>query len=132
MFKKYRELILYIIIGVLTTAVNYAIYFTLTAIGVYYIAAQVISVAVSILFAFVTNKIYVFQDKRAAPLVIFAQLATFSGFRLISGAAETLILYVFVDFLYFNDSIVKILASIFVVAVNYVFSKFIIFRKKKV
>ena len=76
MFKKYRELILYIIIGVLTTAVNYAIYFTLTAIGMYYIAAQVISVAASILFAASMGIGVLFS---ALPLLIYQRSLTFAA-----------------------------------------------------
>ena len=125
-FKKYRELIDYLFWGVATTAVNYAVYFLLTRLfdfGV--VSANVIAWAVAVIFAFVVNRALVFHGNGN----LLSEFLLFTGGRIFSGALETGILWLFVDMLHFPDQIIKIIASVIVVILNYIFSKFI-FRKK--
>ena len=125
-FKKYRELIDYLFWGVATTAVNYAVYFLLTRLfdfGV--VSANVIAWAIAVIFAFVVNRALVFHGNGN----LLSEFLLFTGGRIFSGALETGILWLFVDTLHFPDQIIKIIASVIVVILNYIFSKFI-FRKK--
>ncbi len=130
LFDKYREYILYILFGGLTTVVNFAVYYALN-IFVWYITANIIAWAASVVFAFVTNKIFVFESKNTSDKKTLTELVQFALFRVVSGAMETVLLYVFVDLLSQNENLFKIIISVLVVVLNYIFSKFIIFAKKK-
>ena len=94
--------------------------------------------------AFVTNKLYVFNSKSWKPKIAIKEFAEFTGARLFSFVFEEVGMWIFVTVLHFSDKslsvlafdisgqlIAKILLSIVVVAMNYFFSKFIIFKKKK-
>ena len=124
--KKYRQQIDYLFWGVATTAVNYAVYFLLTRLcNLGIVSANVIAWAIAVIFAFVVNRALVFHGNGS----LFLEFLLFTGGRIFSGALETGILWLFVDMLLFPDQIVKIIASVIVVILNYIFSKFI-FRKK--
>lgn len=132
LYKKYEELILYFVSGGITTLVNYAVYFILTDVfEVYYIYSNIAAWAAAVVSAFIINKHVVFHDKYEDFGKLAVQFASFTAFRVASGAAETGILYVCVDLLKWNDLIVKLAASIFVVISNYVFSKLVVFAKRK-
>ena len=62
LFEKYRELIIYIVFGALTTAVNYVIHFALRALGANYYLALSFAWAGAVLFAYITNKIFVLKS----------------------------------------------------------------------
>lgn len=130
LLRKYRELISYVFWGGMTTAVNYVVYFTLTkGLHVYYLTSNVIAWAVSVLFAYFVNKVFVFQSKDWNWQVALRELWQMVAARLFSLGLEMAILWLFVDMLQFPDSIIKIAAGVVVVVVNYVLSKCIIFKK---
>lgn len=93
------------------------------------ILSNIIAWIASVLFAYVTNKIYVFSSKAADIKTVARELISFVGCRLLSGFMDISIMYIFVKLLTLNDFIVKIIDNIFVIVVNYVFSKFIVFKK---
>ena len=127
---KYKELILYVFWGTATTAVNYCAYFLFTkAFHMHYVPANVLAWLIAVLFAFWSNKSFVFESKSWAPQVVLPELGKFTGARVFSGALETGLLWLCVDILHFPDDIIKILAGILVIILNYVFSKLFIFRK---
>ena len=128
--KKYKEQILYLFWGVATTLVNYCAYFLLTkAFHVHYVVSNVLAWLVAVLFAFWSNKSFVFESKSWAPRVVFPELCKFTGARVFSGVLETGLLWLCVDILHFPDSMIKLLAGIVVIILNYVFSKLYVFRK---
>ncbi len=130
LFNKYRDIIVYLIFGVLTTLVNYIIYFILY--NVFFASAAVSNViawAFAVVFAFITNKPFVFGSKDWSREVALPEFVKFIGCRIGSGLLETLFLYVLVDLLDFNGNLWKLLISVLVVILNYVFSKFIVFEK---
>ncbi|SDN24477.1 GtrA family protein [Acetanaerobacterium elongatum] len=138
LFKKYKETILYLVFGGLTTLINIVSFWALnkllvlsmdkdTALMVSNAAAWVISV----LFAFVTNKLFVFESKSLHVGLVLKELVLFVGARLFSGALDMGIMYLFVSILGFNELVIKILSNILVIIINYVLSKLIIFKKKK-
>ncbi len=132
LFLKYRETILYLFFGGLTTLINIASYWALTKIFyVDYMVATALAWLLSVLFAFVTNKLFVFDSKSLAAALVLKELALFVGARLFSGALDMCMMYLFVDVLQVNDMVVKILSNIIVIVVNYILSKLIIFKKKK-
>ena len=133
LYRRHRSLVDYLFWGVMTTLVNYAAYFVCRlCFGIDYIASNVIAWAVGVAFAFVVNKVYVFRSLDWSAKVAFRECWQFVAARLFSGVLETAILKVFVDWLGMSDAIVKIFSNIVVVIVNYVLSKLVIFRKKKV
>ena len=129
--REKRDVVSYLVFGVLTTLVNYAIYLPL-----YNFAhlsggwSNAIAWVGAVIFAFFTNKPFVFQSHDWSAKVVLPEAAKFVGCRLGSGAAETGLVWLLVDILGGNGNIVKLAVSVFVVIVNYVASKLLVFRKK--
>ena len=124
--RKQRQIIAYLFWGGATTAVNFICYFLLTRLLVLSpVAANIVSWAVSVLFAFGVNRRYVFHGEGN----ILKELGLFAGGRVFSGALETGVLWLCVAVLHFHDGVVKVAVAVIVVILNYIFSKFI-FRKK--
>ena len=131
LLSRHREILSYVFWGVMTTAVNYVSYLLLTeGLRIHYLAGTVIAWVLSVLFAYFVNKLFVFQSRDWAWRVALRELWQMVASRLFSLGLEMGILWLFVDKLHYNDAIVKLCANVAVVVVNYVLSKFIIFRKK--
>lgn len=131
LFLRYYDLIMYLVFGVMTTAVNYLVY--LPCYNLFGLSASVsnmISWVVSVAFAFLTNKPFVFRSHDWSAKVVWPELAKFVGCRVGSGVMETVILFVTVDTLRWNGNIWKLVTSVLVVVVNYVGSKLLVFRNK--
>lgn len=121
-----KELIAYIIFGVLTTAVNIITYFLFVDVfAVNYIISNIIAWFVSVLFAYITNRIWVFESKDDN---IIKEIVLFYGGRIFSGVVDTGLMYLFIDILATGDVFAKIVVQVIVVVLNYVFSKFIVFK----
>ena len=130
LFVKYRELILYVFFGGLTTLVNWGLYWLLAnPLGVPYLWATAIAQIASILFAYVTNRIWVFQSKARGFREVSLEMLRFFGARGVSFFLDLGCMYVGVDLLHINDTWMKLLAKILVIIANYVFSKVFVFRK---
>lgn len=128
---KYRDILIYLVFGVLTTLVNYAVYLPLYNIaGISATVSNCIAWAAAVIFAFVTNKPLVFKSRDWSASVVFPELVKFIGTRLGSGALETVIIFVTVDFLGFSGNIMKLITSVLVVVLNYVGSKLLVFRNQ--
>ncbi len=131
LLRRHRELISYVFWGVMTTIINYAAYFLLTkGLQVYYLTSNIIAWTISVLFAYLVNKLFVFQSKGWAWRVALRELWQMVASRLFSGALELGLLWLFVDALRLPDGPVKIAANVVVIVVNYVLSKWIIFKKR--
>ncbi len=131
LFAKYKDVISYLFFGVLTTAVNYAVY--LPCFNWLQLSASlsnVIAWVAAVAFAYLTNKPFVFQSHDWSAKVVIPELAKFVGCRVGSGLMETAILFVTVDLLAWNGNIWKLATSVMVVLLNYVGSKLIVFTKK--
>ena len=128
---KYYDLILYLVFGVLTTGVNYIVYLPCyNLLGLSASVSNAIAWVVSVAFAFVTNKPFVFRSYDWSAKVVLPELAKFLGCRIGSGVLETAILFVTVDLLKWDGNLWKIVTSVLVVILNYVGSKLLVFRKK--
>lgn len=131
LFTKYRELILYLFFGGCTTLVNIVSYFVLTdLLGIDFLVSNAIAWVLSVLFAYVTNRIWVFKSAAAGFVPVVKEMASFFGFRLLSGGLDMLIMYVGVSVMALPDEWIKIFANVLVILLNYVFSKLFIFKKK--
>lgn len=121
-----KEFTLYVVFGVLTTIVNILVYLFFTKLcGVNYIISNVIAWVLSVLFAYITNRIWVFERKNTN---IIKEVLTFFAGRMFSGALDTGLMYLFVDVLMTGDVFAKIVVQVVVVIVNYLFSKLIVFN----
>ena len=123
-------IILYLIFGVLSTIVNIASYAISTKIfKIEYLISNIIAWILAVTFAYITNKIFVFESKTVEKKKLLKEFLLFYYYRIVTLIMEMIILYVCVDVLKFNDMIIKVIANILVIMLNYVFSKFIIFKK---
>ncbi len=131
LYLKYKEIINYLIFGVLTTVVNivtYAIFARLFHVDE--VVSNIIAQIISILFAYVTNKIYVFESKTTNIKDILRELVSFFGCRIFTAVLDTLLFALMVKVMGINDLIAKCVTQVIVIVLNYVFSKILIFRKK--
>ncbi|HBH1306263.1 GtrA family protein [Clostridioides difficile] len=127
--KKHRETILYLFFGAFTTLVNIVSYLFFTRVILFnFMVANALAWILAVLFAYVTNKFFVFESKKIEIKFLFKEFLSFVSFRLLSGVVEMLIMYVMIDLLFVNDVIVKIFTNIVVIVLNYLFSKMIIFK----
>ena len=144
-FIKYKEIITYIIFGVLTTVVNFFAFWLFTKIfgENLYLVNNAIAWVVGVVFAYVTNKLFVFESKSWNLKLITKEITGFLGARIFSFLIEEGGMFLFIsglglgekslellDFTITGQFIVKILLAIIVVVLNYVFSKFFIFKIK--
>lgn len=130
LYVKYKEAILYLVFGGLTTLLNIVAY-TVLARGLKLdtMSANGIALAVSILFAYVTNKIFVFESKTETLQAVVREFLSFLTCRIATGILDMLLMYITVDVLGWFDVAMKVLVNVIVIVLNFVFSKLIIFKK---
>ncbi len=145
LFVKYKEIIMYLFFGVLTTAVSwlsYAVFEILFGLiipdaGLKIALANVLSWICAVLFAYITNKLWVFESKSWEKKLLIKEIISFVGSRLLTAPLEwvgvPLLVAVGLDATLFgiDGMIAKVVVSVAVVILNYVFSKLIVFRKSK-
>lgn len=130
--KKRKEVILYLFFGVCTTLVNIISYFVLRQLcGAGITASTVISWILSVLFAYITNKVFVFESKTTTLKELTVEFTAFVSGRLFTGFLDLVIMLVFVEVLGFNEAVMKILSNVVVVVLNYILSKLWIFKNNK-
>lgn len=133
-YKKYEELINYLIIGILTTIVSLATYYLLTLTildannKVYLQIANIISWLASVTFAYFTNRKYVFKVKNKSNI---KECLNFYISRISTLLIDMIIMYIFVSRLKFDNKIVKLIAQVIIIILNYILSKFIVFKSSK-
>lgn len=131
-YKKYKEILLYLFFGGLTFVVSIVTYaYFNVVLGINELVANVISWVLAVLFAFVTNRIWVFQAPTHTAGEFVRQMVSFFGGRVLTLVVEELILLVFITVLHFASMPVKVVAQIVVIVLNYIISKLIVFRKKE-
>ena len=134
LFNKYKEVIMYLIFGVLTTVVSLVTYYALTFTilnpnsALQLQLANIISWIVSVAFAYVTNRKFVFESKSEN---IVKELSSFVGGRVLTLLMDMAIMFIFVTLLHFNDKIFKIVSQAVVIVANYVISKLFVFKENK-
>ena len=131
-YFKYKEIINYLVFGGLATVVNFVTYFIVARlIGIDKVLSSGISWFFSVLFAYITNKLFVFESKTDGIKAILIEMGSFFLARIVSGIlCDVGTFAIMVKVFNINDLFAKIVTQIMVVIVNYVFSKLIIFRKK--
>ena len=134
LYLKYKEIINYLIVGGLTTVVSLATYYAcvLTFLDpenpVQLQIANIISWICVVTFAYFTNRRFVFESKSKN---ILKEASAFFLARVGTLLMDMGIMFVFVTCLHFNDKIMKLVVQVVVTIANYVFSKFLVFKKEK-
>ena len=133
LYKKYKEIVNYLIVGGLTTVVSLGVYYgcVLTIldpeVAVQLQAANIISWIAAVTFAYFTNRKFVFESKNENKL---KEAAAFYGSRVTTLLVDMGCMFLMVTLFGWNDKIAKLIVQVIVTVANYVLSKFIVFRKK--
>ena len=131
MFKKLfsKEVILYLIFGVLTTLVDTVVFYISNyTLNIHYIISTCIAWVFAVLFAYITNKLFVFESKTYENLL--KEMISFFSLRFVSLLMSLLFMFLLVNILGINVLISKIAVNFLVVVANYFFSKLFIFKKE--
>lgn len=134
LYKKYEEIINYLIVGVLTTVVSLAAYYLCVFTflnpknGMELQIANLISWVCAVTFAYITNRIFVFKSKNKN---IIKEILSFTSSRVITLLMDMFIMFLMVTIMHFNDKIAKLVVQVVVTIGNYILSKLFVFSKKK-
>ncbi len=132
-YKKYEEFINYIIVGMLTTVVSLMTYFIcvhtfFNSENVFEMQiANIISWILAVLFAYITNRIFVFKSKSEH---YGKEFLSFCSSRVLTLLMDMIIMFTFVTLLHGSDTIGKLISQVIVIIANYILSKIFVFRKK--
>ena len=127
LLMKYKEIIMYLIFGTLTTAVNIVVYYLFSnIIHMNYLFSNAVAWFLSVLFAYVTNRKYVFDSKNNQ---IIKEAISFFGSRLATGIMDMVLMWFLVNFNIVNDVVAKVVVNVIVVILNYILSKLVVFKK---
>ena len=133
LYKKYSEIINYLIVGGLTTCVSLGTYYLCVSTfldvnnGIQLQIANVLSWVCAVIFAFFTNKKFVFKSKSQK---VWREFFSFVGSRIITLLIDIFSMFIMVTVLSINDKISKLIVQVIVVILNYIFSKLLVFKKK--
>ncbi len=131
LIKKYRSFIFYGIFGVLTTVVNIITYnLCYVHAGMSNTLSNVAAWILAVTFAYLTNKVWVFDSKSWAWDVLKREVPAFVSCRLATGIMDLVIMYICVDVMHWNAMLMKLMSNVLVIVLNYIFSKLVIFKKK--
>lgn len=132
-YIKYKEIINYLIFGILTTIISLITYYLLilTILNpnnpIELQISNIISWIFSVTFAYITNKKYVFNSKETN---IKKEILKFYSSRLSTLFIDIILMFIFVTILKLNDKIIKLIVSIIIITLNYILSKLIVFKKR--
>ena len=131
LWTKYKSLIMYAFFGGLTTVVNMVTYYvSYNLLGIPNVPSTAIAWLLSVLFAFITNKLWVFESKSFDKKSMLHEVTSFFGCRVATGILDIVIMYLSVDVAHFNPTLWKLISNILVIIINYIASKLLIFKKK--
>lgn len=130
LIKKHFALVKYVFFGGLTTVINIISYYLCNEqFGLSNVISTIIAWVLAVAFAFVTNKLYVF-DSKAWNKKAIKEVVEFFTFRIVVGIIELGLMILLVDILKFNGTLMKLVTNIVAIVLNYIASKFIVFKKK--
>lgn len=130
-YRKNKSVLLYIFFGGLTTLISIGSFVLLDSwLGIHTLIANILSWVCAVLFAYVTNRVWVFASKATGMQIVREMISFFAG-RLITLGLEEVLLFVFVAVLHFNSTVIKVLGQIIVLVLNYLISKLLVFRKRR-
>ena len=123
---KNKEILLYLIFGVLTTVVNIVVYYiSAELLDIHYLISNALAWFLSVLFAYITNRKYVFNSHNEN---VIKEMISFFGSRLATGVLDMTLMWALVNSHLLNDMISKIVVNVIVIVLNYVLSKLVVFK----
>lgn len=129
LYRKHEEGINYLIFGFLAFVLNYILYFIFAdAIAMHYMAATGVSWVLTVVFAYWTNRNFVFKSQNKEKTSVLKEFISFIGARVATEVLELVLMYVMVDLCSINDKISKLVCQVLVILANYVLSKIWIFK----
>lgn len=129
LYKKHEEGINYLIFGFLAFVLNYILYFVFAdTISMHYMAATVLSWVLTVVFAYWTNRTFVFKSRNKETASVLVEFVSFIGARVATELLEIALMFVMVDLCSINDKISKLVCQALVILANYVLSKIWIFK----
>lgn len=132
LLEKYKDVIPYAVFGVLTTLVNIISYWICAhPLGMPVMVSTVIAWILAVLFAYLTNRKWVFHSEADNSKAVLKEIGLFFAARLGTGVIDWASMFIFVDLMSFNDVVIKTLANIVVIILNYIASKFLIFKHNR-
>lgn len=132
MYRKYEEGINYLIFGFLAFVLNCILYILFKdTFQIHYMVANGLAWLLTVVFAYWTNRCFVFKSKNKEKESIGKEFVSFIGARVATGVLEEVLIFLLVDCLAANDNISKIICQIIVILTNYILSKLWIFKSKK-
>lgn len=132
LYKKHEEGINYLIFGFLAFVLNYILYFIFAdTIAMHYMAATGLSWVLTVVFAYWTNRTFVFKSQNKDKKSVAAEFAAFIGARVATELLELGLMYLMVDMMAINDKVSKLVCQVLVILANYVLSKIWIFKDKR-
>jgi len=131
LWHRYQSVLSYLIFGGLTTLVNIVVFWLFNNFTSWPVwLSNAIAWVLSVLFAYITNKLWVFDSKTPTVKAVMAEATSFFGFRLLSFFVDEAIMVIGVTVLHGNSLLVKILDQVIIVVMNWFFSKLFIFKDR--
>ncbi len=132
MYRKYEEGINYLIFGFLAFVLNYVLYFLFSsAMQMHYMAATALSWVLTVVFAYWTNRTFVFKSKNKDAQSLGKEFLSFIGARVATEVLELALMFLMVDCMDLNEYLSKFACQVIVIVANYFLSKLWIFKEKK-
>lgn len=129
LLMKYKEQLLYLFFGGLSFLVSISTFaYFEKVININELLSNILSWIVTVLFAFLTNRVWVFSSKTKNWKAFVRQMYSFYMGRVVTLVIEELILLIFVTWLNLNSIVVKLIAQVLVIILNYIISKFVVFK----
>lgn len=131
LFYRHKEIILYVFFGGLTTLCNVLAYLLLVyPLKINELVATAIAWLISVVFAYLTNRKWVFESRETGVKAIMVEAIRFLSARLFSGGVDLAIMAIFVTVCGFNDVLIKLISNIMVIVLNFILSKIFVFGSK--
>ena len=131
LYKKYKEIVNYIIFGVIATAINIGVFAILNLLlgENLYLISNILAIIASVLFQYFSNKFFVFERKTLSKKETFMEFVKFISARAVTAVLDMVIMFIGVSLLNVSEILMKVITNIIVVILNYVLSKFFVFKK---
>lgn len=132
MYRKYEEGINYLIFGFLAFVLNYILYYLFTdVLNLHYMVSTILSWALTVVFAYWTNRTFVFKSQNKDAKSVGEEFASFIGARVATELLEMGLMFLMVGIANLNEYISKFVCQVLVILANYFLSKLWIFKEKK-
>ena len=130
-YRKYKEVLMYLFFGGLAFFLNLFLYWLFVVVlNINALIGNIFCWILCVAFQYYTNKTWVFDGRTSGKGDFVRQFISFWGGRLFTLAVEELMIFVFITSLHYNEMLIKLIAQVVVIVLNYIISKLVVFRRK--